>query len=200
MSVDLTDIDIKILFKELWNNAKTASFYEISSAPKPMYCDPKKYNTGFWYHCGRPLKIDFSNLRDVRYGEYDICNGQGKFLEILSKLNDKKNPYLLKDFTQTEKEGKTAIEVHSPQCPNCFNVDGRLTLKHDKINATIEIIETFQTSGYLVKCICCNTTFKWCAGNVDYGILAIEHQRENDVLVPIEYFSKILGVDVYKYV
>jgi hypothetical protein len=88
MSVDLTDIDIKILFKELWNNAKTASFYEISSTPKPMYYEPEKYNTGFWYHCGRPLKIDFSNLRDVRYGEYDICNGEGKFLEILSKLNN----------------------------------------------------------------------------------------------------------------
>jgi hypothetical protein len=35
---------------------------------------------------------------------------------------------------------------------------------------------------------------------VDYGILTIEHEKENDVLIPIEYFSKMLGVDVYKYI
>jgi hypothetical protein len=111
-----------------------------------------------------------------------------------------RQPYLLRDFTQTEKEGKMALEVHSPQCPNCLNVDGRLTLKHDRKNATIEIIQTFATSGYLVNCLCCNSNFKWSFGNVDYGILTIKHEKENDVLVPIEYFSKILGVDVYKYV
>jgi len=43
-------------------------------------------------------------------------------------------------------------------------------------------------------------SFKWSSGNVNYGILTIEHKRQNDVLVPIEYFSKMLGVDVYKYV
>lgn len=111
-----------------------------------------------------------------------------------------RKPHLLSEFTQTEKEGKMALEVHSPQCPNCLNVDGRLTLKHDKHNATIVIIETFQTSGYTVNCLCCNTNFKWSSGNVDYGILTIEHETENDVLIPIEYFSKMLGVDVYKYI
>jgi hypothetical protein len=108
-------------------------------------------------------------------------------------------PYLLTEFTQTEKEGKLAIEVHSPQCPNCLNVDGRLTLKHDMKNATIVITESFQTSGHIVNCLCCDTSFKWSAGNVDYGIMTIEHERKNDVLVPIEYFSKMLDVDVYKY-
>jgi hypothetical protein len=111
-----------------------------------------------------------------------------------------RKPYLLKDFTQTEKEGKMALEVHSPQCPNCFNVDGRLTLKHDKQNATIVIIQTFATSGYTVNCLCCNTSFHWSSGNVDYGVMTIEHERKNDVLIPIEYFSKILGVDVYQYI
>ena len=114
-------------------------------------------------------------------------------------MTDKLKAYLLSDFTQTEKEGKMAIEVHSPQCPNCLNVDGRLTLKHDKKNATIVITESFQTSGHIVKCLCCDNSFHWSAGNVDYGILTIEHKRQNDVLIPIEYFSKMLGVDVYKY-
>lgn len=65
--------------------------------------------------------------------------------------NYKIKPNLLSDFTQTQKEGKMAIEVHSPQCPNCLNVDGRLTLKHDKKNATIVIIQSFATSGHIVK-------------------------------------------------
>ena len=55
-------------------------------------------------------------------------------------------PYLLSDFTQTVKDGKMAIEVHSPQCPTCLNVDGRLTLKHDQKNATIIIIQSFLTT------------------------------------------------------
>jgi hypothetical protein len=109
-------------------------------------------------------------------------------------------PNLLSDFTQTQKEGKMAIEVHSPQCPNCLNVDGRLTLKHDKKNATIVFIQSFATSGSIVNCLCCDNTFKWCTGNVDYGILTIKHERENDVLIPIEYFSQILGIDVYRYI
>lgn len=110
-----------------------------------------------------------------------------------------RKPYLLSDFTQTEKEGKLALEVHSPQCPTCLNVDGRLTLKHDIKNASIVITGSFQTSGHIVECLCCNTSFKWSSGNVNYGILTIQHERENDVLIPIEYFSKILGVDVYRY-
>ena len=109
-------------------------------------------------------------------------------------------PYLLSDFTQTEKEGELAMEVHIPQCPICLNADGRLTLKHDKKNATIIITESFATSGHTVECLCCYMRFKWCSGNIDYGILTIEHERQNDILVPIEYFSKILGVDVYKYI
>jgi hypothetical protein len=113
---------------------------------------------------------------------------------------NKLKPYLLNNFIQTEKEGKLAMEVHSPQCPTCFNVDGRFTLKDDKHNATIIKIQSSATSGSILKCLCCEFEFKWSSGNVDYGILTIEHESQNDVLVPIEYFSKILGVDVYKYI
>jgi len=115
-------------------------------------------------------------------------------------LENKRKPNLLSEFIQTEKEGKLAIEVHSPQCPNCFNVDGRWTLKGDKHNATIISTINFATSGSMMKCLCCDEEFKWSSGNVNYGILKIQHETLNDVLVPIEYFSKILGVDVYKYV
>ena len=122
------------------------------------------------------------------------------FLNII-KINYtmSRNRYLLSNFTKTEKDGKMAIEVHSPKCPNCSNVDGRWTLPYDKKDATIISIQNFQTSGSLMKCLFCDTEFKWSSGNVDYGILTIEHERQNDVLVPIEYFSKMLDVDVYKY-
>jgi hypothetical protein len=108
-------------------------------------------------------------------------------------------PYLLSDFVQTEKEGQLAIEVHSPQCPTCLNVDGRWTLKYDKRKATIISIINYASSGSEMECLICNTKFTWSQGNIDYGICTIEHEKKNDVLVPIEYFAKILGVDVYKY-
>jgi hypothetical protein len=108
-----------------------------------------------------------------------------------------KKPYLLTDFVQTEKEGKMAIEVHSPQCPKCLNVDGRWTLRHDKHNATIISIMNYQTSGSEMKCLCCNAEFNWCSGDSHYGI--IKNERKNDVLVPIEYFAKVLGIDPYRY-
>lgn len=116
---------------------------------------------------------------------------------------NKLKPYLLSDFIQTEKEGKLAIKVHSPQCPNCpncLNVDGRLSLQHDKYNSTIIKIQSFLTSGHIMRCLCCENEFEWSTGNVDYGILTIKHERLNDVLIPIEYFSTMLGVDVYKYI
>jgi len=111
-----------------------------------------------------------------------------------------RQPYLLKDFMQSEKKSKMDIKLHSPQCPKCFNVDGRLILKHDNKNSTIEIIKTFITCGFLVNCLCCDTSFRWCTGNFDNGIVNIEHEIENDVIVPIEYFSKILEVDISKYI
>ena len=110
-----------------------------------------------------------------------------------------RKPYLLSEFSQTVTDGKLAIEVHSPQCPKCLNVDGRWTLKYDKNDATIISIENYQTSGSLMKCLCCNEEFKWSSGNVNYTILTIFHEKRNDVLVPIEYFEKVLGVDVHKY-
>ena len=89
--IDIIDLDIEILFKELWDNSKTASFYYMNPEFErqiPSYSAPKKYATGFWYHCGRPIKTDFTNLRNVNYYEYDCSNGQGKFMEIVTKLRN----------------------------------------------------------------------------------------------------------------
>jgi len=113
-----------------------------------------------------------------------------------------RKPYLLSEFSQTVTDGKLAIEVQCPQCPNCLNVDGRWTLKHHKKDATIISVANFATSGSLMKCLCCEEKFKWSSGNVNYGtILTIYHEKQNNVLVPIEYFEKVLGLgdDVYMY-
>ena len=91
MSTDVSDLDIKILFKELWENAIVASFYYINPEFErqiPEYTEPKNYTTGFWYHCGRPIKTEFKNLHDVNYTEYDISNGEGKFMEIVTRLRN----------------------------------------------------------------------------------------------------------------
>ena len=85
MCTDISDLDIKIVFEELWKNAITASFFQMGG---PKYTEPKNYNTGFWYHCGRPIKIEFINLRNVNYTEYDISNGKGKFMEIVTRLRN----------------------------------------------------------------------------------------------------------------
>lgn len=87
MPIDISDLDIKILLKELWTNTITASFYNYNShIPPPKYSEPIKYNSYFDYHCGRPIKIDFGNLHHVDYAYYDRDAGEGKFMEIVSRL------------------------------------------------------------------------------------------------------------------
>ena len=89
--IDISDLDIKILFKELWNNSKTASIYYTNPEFErqiPPYSAPTKYTARFLYHCGRPIKTDFTNLCNVNYSEYDCSNGEGKFMEIVTKLRN----------------------------------------------------------------------------------------------------------------
>jgi hypothetical protein len=87
MTIDISDLDIKILFHEIWKNAAVASFFQSNPVSiEPEYTEPKNFRTGFWYHCGRPIKIDFTDLCNVNYYEYDYSNGIGKFVEIVTKL------------------------------------------------------------------------------------------------------------------
>lgn len=89
-SIDISDLDIKILLKELWNNTIIASFFIFNpEVPVPDYIEPQKYNRYFDYHCGRPIKIDFSNVNNVYYKGYDRNAGDGAFLKVVSKLRKK---------------------------------------------------------------------------------------------------------------
>lgn len=89
-TIDVSDLDIKILFKELWKNTIVASFYKFNShIPIPEFSEPENYNTYFDYHCGRPFKTNFKDLKNVDYMLYDRDAGTGKFLEIVEKLRRK---------------------------------------------------------------------------------------------------------------
>jgi len=86
-TLDVSDLDIKVLLKELWTNTITAGFYKFNTdVKKPEYSEPEYYNRYFDYHCGRPIKTDFSNLNKVVTSLYDRDAGNGKFLEIVTKL------------------------------------------------------------------------------------------------------------------
>ena len=88
--IDISDLDIKILLKELWDNTIIASFFILNpDIPEPPYEEPNIYYKYFDYHCGRPIKTDLSNLHKVYYKGYDRDAGDGTFLKIVSKLRNK---------------------------------------------------------------------------------------------------------------
>ena len=88
-TIDISDLDIKIILKELWDNTITAAFFIFNPhVPIPEYEEPKSYNRYFDYYCGRPIKTDLTDLHEVYYKGYDRNAGNGKFLEIVSKLRN----------------------------------------------------------------------------------------------------------------
>ena len=88
MSIDISDLNIKDLLKELWENTTTASFFVFYNVTPPPYQEPEKYNRYFDYHCGRPIKTDFTNLSDVYTGGYNRNAGDNAFEEIVLKLRN----------------------------------------------------------------------------------------------------------------
>ena len=79
--VDISDLAFNTLLKALWDNTITASFYRFSDITPPGYINPRIDLKYFDYHCGRPIKIDFSDPKKVSYCGYDRDAGKGKFLE-----------------------------------------------------------------------------------------------------------------------
>jgi hypothetical protein len=89
-TIDISDLDMKTLLKELWTNTITASFYKHNPyIPAPGYSEPEKYNIYFDYHCGRPIKTNFEDMSKIWYKLYDRDAGDGKFLEIVTRLRNK---------------------------------------------------------------------------------------------------------------
>ena len=86
MTIDISDLDIKVLLRELWNNTITAGFFRYNGAPPPPYVEPERYDTGFDYHCGRPIKTDFSDLKNVETRDYNRDAGDNAFEKIVATL------------------------------------------------------------------------------------------------------------------
>lgn len=86
--IDISDLDIKVLLKVLWKSTITASFFVTNNLPPPEYVEPEKYLKYFDYHCGKPIKTDFSDLRKVYCKGYDRDAGDGTFLKIVKTLRN----------------------------------------------------------------------------------------------------------------
>ena len=91
MTIDISDIDRKVLLKELWLNTITASFFWFNAVPPPPYEDPDRYDQYFDYHCGRPIKTDMSDMTQVGTQGYNRNAGEGKFEDIVTLLRNKNN-------------------------------------------------------------------------------------------------------------
>ena len=81
--IDISDLDIRILLHMLWDCTITASFYKYNNIEPPSYTEPDKYYKYFDYHCGRPIKTDFTDMTKVLYKGYDRDAGDGTFLKIV---------------------------------------------------------------------------------------------------------------------
>ena len=86
MPIDISDLDRKVLLKELWLNTITASFFRFNNVEPPSYKEPETYNEYFDYHCGRPIKTNLFNLKEVETCGYNRNAGLNKFEEIVAKL------------------------------------------------------------------------------------------------------------------
>ena len=86
MFIDISDINTQELLRELWNNTITAAFYKASGVNPPPYKEPSNYSQFFDYHCGRPIKTNFTDLTKVNTDLYNRDAGDNKFEDIVAKL------------------------------------------------------------------------------------------------------------------
>lgn len=87
-SIDISDLDIRELLHVLWECTITASFFRLNNIEPPSYTEPDKYYKYFDYHCGRPIKTDFSDMKNVMYIGYDRDAGNGTFLKIVKVMRE----------------------------------------------------------------------------------------------------------------
>ena len=87
--VNIRGLNKRDLIIELWNNAKLATFFEVTHEPSPKLDDKEldsvlEYN-GAGYLSGRPLKLTFTkNFMDVE--EYDAYNGENVAESIIEEM------------------------------------------------------------------------------------------------------------------
>ena len=94
--VDISDIDVVVLIRELWKNQRIAAFFHDA----PWMAPPEPSNNEIMSHlewgridyiAGRCIKTDFSDLKHVNTRLYDRDAGEGTFERIIAKLRNNKN-------------------------------------------------------------------------------------------------------------
>lgn len=90
MPIDISDLDRKQLLKELWLNTITASFFMYNNITPPPYEEPEKYDIVFDYHCGRPIKTDFTDMTSIETRGYNRNAGAKKFEYVVAMLRNNK--------------------------------------------------------------------------------------------------------------
>lgn len=95
-TVDISDLDLVVLIKALWNNMQPAAFFRfapISPPPKPSSEEIMETLKSTRYYLdylnGRCIKTDFSDLTKVNTRLYNRDAGDGAFERIISELRNK---------------------------------------------------------------------------------------------------------------
>ena len=81
--MDISYLDRTVLLKKLWENTITASYFKYSGVKSPEYRDFIGYEFNFDYYCGRPIKMNLTDLSNVNYRLYDRDAGEGKIVKEL---------------------------------------------------------------------------------------------------------------------
>ena len=92
--VDISNVDLVVLIKALWNNMKPAAFFTMSGIPSPSgpseqeVLDHLKRDKYIDYLNGRCIKTDFSDLTKVSTRMYNRDAGEGAFEKIVNQLRN----------------------------------------------------------------------------------------------------------------
>jgi len=91
-NINIADKDLKIIIKELWNNANYINIYENLNLDRPEFnwkLGIKEVKPGGYLEvfCGKKLWVQVSS-DNINISGYDNLYGQGKASEIICKINN----------------------------------------------------------------------------------------------------------------
>jgi hypothetical protein len=91
-TIDISDLDLNIVLKELWKNMTPAAFFRFNNVKPPTepsdleIAKQLQHSKYIDYLSGRCIKTDFSDLTKVDTRLYNRDTGPNAFENIVSKL------------------------------------------------------------------------------------------------------------------
>ena len=96
-TIDVSDIDLYLLIRELWRCREPAAFFSLSGVTSPAeptdedirraLSNPMNPND-IDYLCGRGIKTNFSDLKNVDMKWYDRDAGEGAFKRAVDRIRN----------------------------------------------------------------------------------------------------------------